>query len=188
MCGLRWGLGRKTVLSERQRRRASSLALFGIWAGAVVAVASTLAWVASAIWTSFFMAQFGDSLSLRTGTVSYLWTTHEKRLEIISKTGYPLQRQWNWYCSPRQVPMEWWGGFTQIPGRAAIWAPLWPFTLAGGTVALLCWRRRRQVTRIGCCNTCGYALAGLPAGAPCPECGRGVGAAAALVPSVKIDG
>ena len=175
-------------MSERQRRRASSLALFGIWAGAVVAVASALAWVASAIWTSFFMAQFGDSLSLRTGTVSYLWTTHEKRLEIISKTGYPLQRQWNWYCSPRQVPMEWWGGFTQIPGRAAIWAPLWPFTLAGGTVALLCWRRRRRLARIGCCKVCGYSLAGLPAGAPCPECGRGVGAAAALVPSVKIDG
>ena len=182
MCGLRWGLGRKTVLSERQRRRASTLALIGMWAGAVVAVASALAWVASAIWTSFFMAQFGDTVALRAGTVSYLWTTHEKRLEIISKTGYPLQRQWNWYCSPRQVPMEWWGGIAGNTGRTMIWVPLWPFVVAGGTVSVLCWRRRRRLARIGCCNACGYSLSGLPAGAPCPECGRGVGTAAAPTP------
>ena len=182
MCGRRWGLGSKTVLSERQRRRASTLALIGMWAGAVVAVASTLAWVASAIWTSFFMAQFGDSVSLRTGTVSYLWTTHEKRLEIISKTGCSLQRQWNWYCSPRQVPMEWWGGIAGNTGRTMIWVPLWPFVVAGGTVSVLCWRRRRRLARIGCCKACGYSLSGLPAGAPCPECGRGVGTAAAPTP------
>lgn len=182
MCGLRWGLGSKTVLSERQRRRASTLALIGMWAGAVVAVASTLAWVASAIWTSFFMAQFGDSVSLRTGTVSYLWTTHEKRLEIISKTGCSLQRQWNWYSSPRQVPMEWWGGIAGNTGRTMIWVPLWPFVVAGGTVSVLCWRRRRRLARIGCCKACGYSLSGLPAGAPCPECGRGVGTAAAPTP------
>lgn len=53
-------------------------------------------------------------------------------------------------------------------------APLWMFAVAGGVVAAVAWRRRRAWERLeeGRCVGCGYSLAGLRAGAVCPECGR----------------
>lgn len=52
--------------------------------------------------------------------------------------------------------------------------PLWPFPLAAcglGLYGHYAVRRARR-GRHGC-PTCGYDLSGLPAGAPCPECGAG---------------
>jgi hypothetical protein len=57
------------------------------------------------------------------------------------------------------------------------WLPLLANTaavlLAGWT--LLCiaaWMRRRLAVPVNRCLSCRYDLVGLPAGAPCPECGR----------------
>ncbi|MBC7835187.1 MAG: hypothetical protein H7Y88_08815 [Phycisphaerales bacterium] len=54
------------------------------------------------------------------------------------------------------------------------WMPSLLVGLAGGAAAALCFRDRRR-SRIRCCASCGYQLSGLPAGNPCPECGRGRG-------------
>ena len=53
----------------------------------------------------------------------------------------------------------------------AIGVPLWiPTLLIATPTALLWWRDRRGFGR-ACCPRCGYDLAGLAKGAPCPECG-----------------
>lgn len=72
----------------------------------------------------------------------------------------------SWGIAPRGFPI------CVRPGpalaNAAIWAPF----LAVGWVAVRRWRRRRALLKLGCCPSCGYKLAGLAAGSPCPECGK----------------
>jgi hypothetical protein len=51
--------------------------------------------------------------------------------------------------------------------------PMVPCAALPGMMLIGAWRRRRR-ERSGLCRTCGYALRGLPAGSPCPECGTSV--------------
>lgn len=163
---------------SKRRQRAATFALIGIWAGGALALVSLAAWIASAVWTIFFMSQFGDSVALRTGQISYLWTSDATRAELSARTGMPLEPQWNFYSSRRAIPMEWGGGFSKSGGRFDVWVPLWPLPLIGAGLASVCWFQRRRLTRIGCCERCGYPLAGLPSGAACPECGGMAGSGA----------
>lgn len=65
------------------------------------------------------------------------------------------------------LPM--WAG---LAGNAAVFAGVWLVPLVGIGVV-----RRRLRKRGGRCVGCGYDRRGLAAGAACPECGRGSGAA-----------
>src|SRR5262249_22731156 len=69
-----------------------------------------------------------------------------------------------------------WDGVAHTAGTAMV-AALWLVS----TPALWRWPRRRRERRraaAGLCARCGYELAGLPAGALCPECGLERGTAA----------
>ncbi|MGH7130657.1 MAG: hypothetical protein ACREJO_01770 [Phycisphaerales bacterium] len=60
-----------------------------------------------------------------------------------------------------------------------IMLPLVGASLLGGGWLVWSGRRARRRAMTGVCGKCGYDLAGLAAGSPCPECGGGdVGAAA----------
>lgn len=161
-------------MSKRNRKRAAKLALVGTWVGAAVAVVASLAWGASALRVTSVINRFSDFVMLASGGVTYSWTSTEA---VASDLPLPLgmTQQWEWHCVPRQVPMDWWGTFYRgTPNRSQIWVPLWPISLAGGAVAAACWRHRRRLMRAGCCEGCGYVLAGLPEGGVCPECGEGI--------------
>lgn len=70
---------------------------------------------------------------------------------------------------PSFDPLHWWPVLRNKPKNFVLNIPLWMIALPCGAVAawmLLILRRRP-----GHCE-CGYKLAGLPALAPCPECGR----------------
>jgi hypothetical protein len=59
-----------------------------------------------------------------------------------------------------------------VLGQVFVAAPM--FVAAGVTSGIVAWRagRGERWGRAGRCPGCGYARAGLPALAPCPECGR----------------
>ena len=60
-----------------------------------------------------------------------------------------------------------------VPDAIFIDLPLWLPALLTLAITIPAWRldalaRRRS----GLCRKCSYSLAGLPAGSPCPECGK----------------
>lgn len=77
---------------------------------------------------------------------------------------------------------SWWPEFNPWPSgpilsrqwefdRTGCIFPTWSAFLAAGIPTGLLWWWDRRRPRAGMCVKCGYDLAGLPAGAACPECG-----------------
>jgi hypothetical protein len=145
----------------RQRRVAK-------WAGLVVCLLIVAAWCASIRWGF----GYGTVLSSR-----YSCYVAAGALSLVYRGGAaPLDpSQWSSWAHDSQV--DWWpmwenySPFGTWYMQQQFTLPLWmPFVLLGIPTAWLWWRDRRRA-RIGHC-TCGYDLAGLAAGAACPECGK----------------
>jgi hypothetical protein len=93
--------------------------------------------------------------------------------------GFSAERRWprggvSAGMPRREGPFIWWFDAGGVAGTGGGWAyltvPLWvPGVLAGAGWALARVRDRKRSA--GLCARCGYARAGLAAGAPCPECG-----------------
>jgi hypothetical protein len=142
----------------------------GAWGLIVIFGLSACAWLASARWTVFRMAQFGDSVGLRGGVVFYLWTSPSLRTRLAGQHGLPTRLRWQWHGSPRRTPMEWLPQFyaSTPSGRSHVAIPLWPIVVLSGGGAAALWLRSRPL-RAGLCQKCGYDLRGIDG--VCPECG-----------------
>lgn len=144
-----------------------------IWGCVLMTLLLGTAWLLSARWTMFFMAQFGDSAALRAGTLSYLWTQEKLREKHVVQFKLPCELQWEWHRSERKIPMEWWTGFysSSASGRQMVVVPLWmPFVLFAGAGGILLWKSRKRLPA-HCCGQCGYDRRGIGKNAACPECG-----------------
>lgn len=158
-----------------------------MWLCLALSLATSIAWLASARWTMFFIAQFGDSYDLKAGCISHSWTSQPLREKLSAKFNEPMELSWEWHLAPRKVPMEWFNPFyiTRPTGRSMIILPLWiPFFLFAGLAGAFYWLCPRFV-HPGCCNTCGYNLSGLAPSSPCPECASNQNFAAIVVARVR---
>lgn len=76
----------------------------------------------------------------------------------------PHDREFLWL--PQVGGVEWGGGLR---------VPFWAVALTAAGFSAWAWRRDALAARIAlgrACPFCRYSLVGLPAGTPCPECGR----------------
>jgi hypothetical protein len=121
-----------------------------------------------------------------TTAVASPWTLHQKiedeRRKRVDQSWAKIARgdeQPGWDWKLRKQPADLIRNLAFIaPESVLLTMPAWPIPLvfwfaaalllSSGVIA----RRRRWV---GMCGACGYSLAGLAVGAPCPECGKGVG-------------
>lgn len=103
---------------------------------------------------------------------AFPWVDRSWEIEPVKPGGYFL-----WTLDDRP-------GYTNYAGLA-LWAKpgasggmiaLWPVAAIplaiGGATLTLGWRTRLRVKRLGLCEKCGYARAGISSKAPCPECGH----------------
>ncbi|MEX2219764.1 MAG: hypothetical protein WD749_13505 [Phycisphaerales bacterium] len=153
------------------------------WTLTVLSLLLLVAWAVSLRWTIFRMAQFGDSVSLKSGTVVYLWTSDPLRQQLSGRFAMLQETRWEWHTRPRATPMEWSFFRSSTAGRSIIAVPLWqPWLIVTLSGALLWWRRWARRARPGHCPCCRYDVRGLPSGVPCPECGSltGIGEATGI--------
>ena len=120
----------------------------------------------------------GASRDVATWRAENEWVPSESEGGDQSKLYY--ERVWSYGLPFRSIGSCEWYDFSTHGGVGTPLRPLWPgFALNTIFYAALAWGvwqvplaiRRRQRRARGECVRCGYALARLPAGSPCPECG-----------------
>lgn len=152
------------------------------------------AWVASGWWviglTYHRPGSAGGSLGGSTHNVLYVYTLDGV---VIFGTQSSSPNPSGFSITPRLEKAGWslwhwsWGGGGGPGGGSPrsfdCTAPLWPVPVVlwgAGALLLRSGRLARRRALTGMCAACGYSLAGLAAGAPCPECGRGGGPGAVV--------
>jgi hypothetical protein len=143
------------------------------WTSVLSFVLSCALFAASLRWTAFFMAQFGDSVAIKSGGFVALWTSQSVRDQLVQSHGMSPNLEWKWHALPRKARVFWWPivGYGQYAGHFTVWFQFWPLILVSATGVAWTFPRRRFGP--GRCPSCGYRLDGLPDNT-CPECGSGV--------------
>lgn len=151
------------------------------WAGAVVALAIAVAWIASVWWTlCVYAGPFASG-----GEWRLIFARSNLVLDRDLVTGPPWKGDTvRTICIPNQyveknflghgLPTFDNGTTIYSSTRKQVWALTVPFWIPFAAIAiptLWLWRPARRFKNG--CPTCGYSREGLAAGAVCPECGEG---------------
>ncbi|MGH7133252.1 MAG: hypothetical protein ACREJO_15070 [Phycisphaerales bacterium] len=158
------------------------------WVLLVIGVAITSMWFASRWW----MFRYGGhtwGLYLYCGTVSVSAQPWRPAAEFRVRSAPTPSPGWKWTLDGEEgdsfgrplysrvygsiAGLRWvsYGTTSARTWEVCLWAPAAAAMLAG--CSLLWSAQRARSRRTGTCWRCGYDLAGLAAGASCPECGGG---------------
>ncbi|MFG0284295.1 MAG: hypothetical protein ACF8R7_07720 [Phycisphaerales bacterium JB039] len=151
------------------RRRRGSRTI--IWAAAGLFCLTAAAWTAS-LFGYACLCRGRRSIWIESGNLRYVWAYPPNAREEQTPQGLTFGRYW-W--QPRYSMRQrtcWLPKWEDQGTWHSLHVPLWPLAALGAGGALLAWRMGRRRASAELCQRCGYSLAGLPAGAPCPECGR----------------
>lgn len=137
------------------------------WTGAAVCAATAFLFIFTFRWRAHWAertAIAGWKIEIvRGGVLVSVWDPAAPRWATFQPARWGL-RGW-------PVSFIWWGTYHAKWPEMLILLPLWmPFLAAAAPTAWLFWRGR-GARQAGHC-ACGYPLMGLPAGDPCPECGK----------------
>lgn len=145
---------------RRTRRRAGWL--LGLGGSCATAV------LVSMIWQFGVFVNDNTIVAASSGTIGVYWYKGTSPLRVpnpmVSWAG-PL------YAMPVRLRFQWWFYVPESPAMGGLGVPLWAPTVGLLIPGWVLWRRTSVPA--GHCRACRYNLAGLPAGAPCPECGSG---------------
>ena len=135
------------------------------WAGPVLTILLVVAWLGSQTRRVAWSPTGRYWISLAGGHVRFA------RLEPAAPANSGSRR---WESGPISPEFSWWfqrGSIASYSSWSAV--PVWVFIVpTAGATAAAWWLDARARRRPGLCPRCGYDLAGLSPGTPCPECGR----------------
>lgn len=130
-------------------------------------------WELEARWSSHGGSLGGSSIreaGVRAGAARVIWLDVRTRQPSLDPPGWALKRvrprgriRWSTYWLCESSP-----GIRGIAATLPLWIPAAAIALP---LAIVVWRGRAPAG-YGRCAACGYDLAGLAAGAVCPECGE----------------
>ena len=137
------------------------------WAGAAAVLLLLSTWLVSGWWCLTRQWPSGRWAAVGFGQL-FIGRVHAPTLNALppgwwtGRTGVTTTPQWHWWLTRKPTGPN---AFTAIP--------LWPALPALTLLTAAAWRQDAQArarSRPGHCP-CGYSLAGLTPGQPCPECG-----------------
>ncbi len=159
--------------SMRMRRAANAL---GMWGGPLMVLAFAVGWSYSKKYWLIYVGPGDWRATVANGSIGI---NYEPGLISMTEqaTGVPVPRGLRTLPVPGnivQANTAWWFGGTWEPAKKSLLVPLWFLIAMATAVTAIAWRvdfMASRRARIGCCPKCNYNRAGIPAAAPCPECG-----------------
>jgi hypothetical protein len=141
------------------------------WAGTAACLLVLLAWFSSGVWPPMVNLKHAPRLWLTNGWLVVLGADISTRMPDdfgLWDNSVVQGSEWTWYFRYRTLRMP-------SPGCPTTYClPLWvPLAVLAVPTSWLWCRRLWPRFTPGHCPKCGYSLAGLAAGAACPECGSG---------------
>jgi hypothetical protein len=162
------------------RRRARSRSIISArWLTTLLAIACAALWLLTLwAWPGLSTRWFAINIAHGIANIEQTDLDNLPQHELVALTWTPLADLPGYDFRYRIANFQWLphaGATSTLNGLAKRWyldLPLWmPFILFSA-LAVKSWRthiiERKSPTR---CHTCNYDLKGLPANAPCPECG-----------------
>lgn len=138
-----------------------------MWGAIVASLLLTAAWGASLRWCPVYQLERPPRFQVISGTFNWVWYEPGFRS--------PSNKPPGWYMAKTHGQPRWgWDWNLSQPPVYVVSVPLWaPFLIAVGT-AVAAAHFGKRARHSGLCRRCGYALAGLPPQALCPECGSAI--------------